>query len=549
MYQVSNAFHERSYSGSSVYKSILTVGSTIVPARQIASITIDNPIIDISSKTLYVGSFIANTLKIKFKSLVGLTIESGAEVKLEIGQYIDDTDPSYQYTDEQHAQGYVDGYEYVPMGYYLIDELKENYQETCEIDCIDYSIKFKQAVDYSPCFTTQTIDGVEVSYATIDTILQYICTTCGVTLDSNYPRTNGSFNIGTFDSSISGKQWISYIAEIKGCNAKIGRDGILYLIPLKQTPSVSINALRGKSWKLGEKYSLKQIKFYNGSRWLESSNPSLTGENILYIRQDNPFVQDDSQIFIDNIYNVLNGLVIYNVECENRADISLDAWDMITYTLNNESYQTLNHSTYTYQIVISTKVNNKIPTKNEEQTTNVIKEDALTLVKKVQTTVDTIEGSIRTITSDVQRIENGYVQTSTFEQYQDDARLEFASKIELTDGSVTKAVSTNFTFDQDGITTTATESETNIQLGFQRENDQIVKEGMSVKTKSGKEILFAGYDKNVGVDGETIVRVDNMTTNHYQVAQYNDQDVWRREIINDSTYGLGYAFFYLGDDE
>jgi hypothetical protein len=541
MYQVSNAFHERSYSGSSNYKSILTVGSTIVPASQIASITIDYPIIDIKSQTFYVGTFIANTLKIKFKSLTGLTIESGVEVRLEIGQYIDDTDPSYQYTNEQHALGYVDGYEYVPMGYFLIDELKENYQETCEIDCIDYSAKFKQAVDYSGCFD-------ENGTATIDTILQQICTMCGVTLDSNFPTTNGDTLIGTFDGSVSGKQWISYIAEIKGCNAKMGRDGILYLIPLKQTPSVSINALRGKSWKLGERYSLQQIKFYNGGRWLESTNSNPNYDNILYIRPDNPFVDDTSQTFIDNIYDVLEDLVIYNVECENRADISLDAWDNLTYTLHEDSYQTLNHSTYTYQVAISTKVNNKIPTKNEEQTTNVIKEDALTYAKSVKVTVDNIEGSIRTLTRQVENIGTDFVRTSEFEQYQHDAELEFASKVELTDGSVTKAVSTNFTFDQDGITTTASESETNIQLGFQRENDEIVKEGMSVKTKSGKEILFAGYDKNVGVDGETIVRVDNMTTNHYQVAQYNDQDVWRREIIYDSTYGLGYAFFYVGDD-
>lgn len=548
MYQVSNTFHERSYSGSSLYKSILTIGSTIVPASQIATITIDCPIIDISSQTFYVGSFIANTLKIKFKSLNGLTIESGVEVKLEIGQYIDDTDPSYQYSAAQHALGYVDGYEYVPMGQFLIDELKENYQETCEIDCIDYSIKFKDAVDYSGCFTTETVGDEEISYATVDEILNQVCTLCGVPLDSNYPTTNGDVRIGTFDSKVSGKQWISYIAEIKGCNAKIGRDGILYLIPLKQASSVSINALRGKTWKLGEKYSLKQVKFYNGGRWLESSNPSVTGENILYIRPDNPFVDDTSQTFIDNIYDVLEDLVIYNVECENRADVSLDAWDNITYTLGNDSYQTLNHCTYTYQIAISTKVNNKIPTKNEEQTTNVIKEDALNYAKSVKVTVDNVEGAIQTLTRDIQNIGTDFVRTSEFEQYQQGAELRFASKVELTDGSVTKAQSTNFTFDQDGIATTATESETNIQLGFQRENDTIVKEGLSVKTKSGKEILFAGYDKDVGTDGETIVRVDNMTTNHYQVAQYNDQDVWRREIINDSTYGLGYAFFYIGDD-
>ena len=541
MYQVSNTFRNNIYNGSSKYKPILTIDGNVVPTSQIINIVIDKPIIDISSQTFYVGTFIANTLTIKFKNLDGLTIESGVEVDLEIGQYIDDTDPTYQYTDDEHNKGYVDGYEYVPIGYFLIDELAENYHETCSINCIDYSVKFKDAVDYSGCF----VDGK----ATIDEILQQICTLCGVSLDSNFPTTNGTTEIGTFDSAISGKQWISYIAEIKGCNAKMGRDGILYLIPLKQTSNVSINALRGKSWKLGEKYSLKQVRFYNGGRWLESSNPSETGENILYVRPDNPFVDDTSQTFIDNIYNVLSGLVIYNVECENRADISLDSWDMITYTLNNESYQTLNHCKITYQISLMSKTNVAIPTKQEEQTTNVIKEDALSYAKSVKVTVDNIEGTIKEITRTIENIGEDFVKTSEFVQYQHDAELEFASKVQLTDGSVTKAVSTNYTFNQDGFSTSASESDTNIQLGFQRNNNDIIdKEGLSIKTKSDKEILFAGFDRNLGSNGETIVRVDNITTNHYQVAQYNDEDIWRREIINDETYGLGYAFFYVGDD-
>jgi len=553
MYQVSNTFHTKSYSGSSEYKAILKIGDDIVPTSQIISITMDNPIIDTSSDTFYVGSFIANTLKIKFKNLDGLNIESGVSVQLEIGQYIDNTDPAYQYTQEQHDNGYIDGYEYVPMGLFTIDELKENYQETCEIDCIDSSINFKQAVDYSECFSTHIIDDKEVNCATIDEILQYICGYCGVQLDSEFPTTNGDYLIGTYNNTISGKQWISYIAEIKGCNAKIGRDGVLYLIPLKQASEVSINALSGKEWKLGEKFSLKQICFYNGGRWLESSDPNPNAENILYIRTGNPFVQDNDQQFIDNIYDVLENLVIYNVQHTNRADVSLDAWDNLEYTLGEDSYITLNHSTYTYQGAISSKNNVVLPSKQEEQTTNVIKPSIAEIANKALVTVDTVNGTITQLTSRVTTIEGNYVSTESFEDFQDGMSRTWVSKQETTDGSLDNVYikSTNFTFDQNGFSTSASESDTNINLGFYRENDIITKEGLLIQDKNGgKELLFAGYEQpDPNVDGSTIVRVDNMTTKNYQVAQYNDNDVWRREIINDETDGLGYAFFYVGDDE
>ena len=56
----------------------------------------------------------------------------------------------------------------VPIGKFVIDDLSENYQETCEITCLDYAVKMKPNIDYSPCF----VEGK----ATIDTIFEYICT-------------------------------------------------------------------------------------------------------------------------------------------------------------------------------------------------------------------------------------------------------------------------------------------------------------------------------------------------------------------------------------
>lgn len=271
MYRVSNKFREQAYSGEALYNANLVINGVTVPNEQIASITISDPIIDTSVETFYLGSFISKQITIKFKNLDGLTIETGLNVYLEIGQEIDGE------------------YEYVPIGNFLIDDLDENYYTTCEITCLDYAVLFKPAVDYSPAFS----DGK----ATIDDILIWLCRHFGVEL-GEYPTINGDVEIGVYDGSISGKQWISYIAEIKGCNAKIDRTGTLQLIPFNNTSQVTIDATTNEEWEVGEPYSISRIIYYDAVRNYTFGD---TTANTLYIRQDNPFIVDSS--VVENIYD------------------------------------------------------------------------------------------------------------------------------------------------------------------------------------------------------------------------------------------------------
>jgi len=270
-YPVSQEFTQKLYSGECNYRATLTIGEQIIDNDQIASISISSPIVDSSSQTFYIGTFISQKITIQFKNMNGLDIYSGEQVDLSIGQYV--------------GNEWVD----VPIGLYLIDDLAEDYYEKCEISCLDYAVKFKPNIDYSPCF----VDGK----ATIKTILEYICEQFDVEL-GDYPTINDDIEIGTYDSTVSGKQWISYIAEIKGCNAKMDRQGRLTLQPLKQASNVSINALESANFEIGEKYNPSKIVFFDALRNFTFGDDS---GNILYIRQDNPFVTDEN--VIQNIYN------------------------------------------------------------------------------------------------------------------------------------------------------------------------------------------------------------------------------------------------------
>ena len=64
-YNVNQAFRERCYSGSSLYRCRLIIGEETIPISQISSITISSPIVDGDKETFYIGTFISQKLTIQ----------------------------------------------------------------------------------------------------------------------------------------------------------------------------------------------------------------------------------------------------------------------------------------------------------------------------------------------------------------------------------------------------------------------------------------------------------------------------------------------------
>ncbi len=413
-YNVSTAFREQCYSGESLYTCRLIIGGETIPTEQLSSITISSPIIDTSSEIFYIGTFISQKLTIQFKNLNGINTTSGTNVELYISQNVNGV------------------WEEVPIGKYLIDESPENYYKSAQIECLDYAIKFATNLDYSPAF----VDGK----ITIDDLLQWICNHYGVTL-GNYPNTNGDIEIATYDSTISGKRWISYIAELKGCNAKMDRYGRLILVPLKQQPVVTIDATKGGALELGEKYFIQQVTYfdatrnytfqesdinvnyegnalyYNGNR-IKYTAPQGTG-NILIIRQDNPFILNAE--VVENIYNVVKRFTIWSLKTENYGDISLDAWDIINYQVDGKDYYTYNNNTITYAMTIMSKVETKIPTKQQEITTNVVEGTEQQRYRRLGAEVNSLNAQIQIFAEENRVISDtkvGYNQVQLVNAYE-----------------------------------------------------------------------------------------------------------------------------------
>ena len=524
-YNVSEDWIERSYSGSSRYSCKLYINGLLVPIEQISKIDIDSPIIDNSSqdKPFYIGTFISQSIKIKFRNLNGLNIVSGARVDLYIGQQIDD-----------------ETYEEIPIGKYLIDELAENYQETCEITCLDYGVLFSTNCDYSSAL----VDGI----IKIDDLLEWICDKYGVEL-GDFPSTNGDVEIGSYDNTLSAKYYISCIAEIKGCNAKMDREGRLTLVPIKSSSTRTIDALKSKSWELGEKYTIKTVTFFDAIRnyTFGAKSYGLTYQdnplfyqgarlgykaakgNTLIIRQDNPFVVDET--VVENIYNAVKDVEIWNLKCENYGDLSLDAWDIVTYTLGEEEYTTYYSNNTTYEMTVMSKNEVSIPNKQQQVTTNVVGGTEEQRIKKVSTKVDNIEGRVTILAEETDDMQNqiaslnitadsiqsnvsdlgGVVeslQTSTQQQ------INVITK-RLEDG-VTLVKTTSVTIDSDGLEVTATGSKTSTSM---------TPSAFEIKSKdgeSGNRLAFIGYEYDEQTQsGQTKAEMDYLKVKTYFISGYH----------------------------
>ena len=564
------------YSGGAVYDCRLFFNDTLIPAEQISEIKISSPILDSSAGTgtmFHLGTFISQQISIKFRNLDGLDLKSNPDIYLEIGIEVDGE------------------FVYVPIGHYLIDELAENYQTTCEITCLDYAVKFKSNVDISQFLN-------EENFISAGDLFTRLCKHFGVEAGT-IPATNNEKEIYFYDNSLSGKNYISFLAELFGGNAKIDRDGKCTIVPLKnEKPPIEIDALSSKKFEIGDIYEISRVCYDNGKTKYETGGNVLSVEelpeegiqtesyyyltpemkyytyvneewieatelkNTLYLRQENLFITEQEDV--DAIYNSVNGFKLTNLTCENRGDITLDSWDMLKYKTDKGEYNTINNNEMTFNGVCMSKVNVNIPAGKKTETTNVISPTTEAIVKKVQTIVNEVEGSVTTVVEKTSQIEQQVKDTdvkinNTKAEIQQDLVDNYANKNEvLTETDVTKLTQdatkvaieaykkqvdengvtkldtkTGYTFDEEGLKINKTNAKTSTLLD---------ETGLDVRDATGatnESLLFAGYDEQ---SGETIVKSKNMTVEKYLViGKYS-----RMEDFVDENDRVGTGMFWIG---
>lgn len=552
-YSVSNKYKETIYSGGAEHKAILKINGIEIPNRQIESIEISDPLIDNQQQIFYIGQFASKQLTIKFKNTEGIPIEGNVE--LSIATLVDES------------------WEEVPIGKFLIETNTEDYFNNNKLTCLDYAVKMKTSCDYSSLI--MDAEGT-ITPITIESLLIWICNHYGVELGS-YPEINKDYLISTYDNTLSGKYYISLIAELMASNAHFGRDGALHIIPVKQSPIERRNATKSKSFTKTSSYTISKVIFDDGTRKKEVGTDD---NDTLFIRSENMFVLDDYESLIENIYNAINGVTITSLKTENYGDPSLDCWDLITYELDEEEYTTIHNVKLEYQQTIMGTVDVSIPTENQVSTTNIYDSDDKTKIRKIQTQVNQVDGSLKIIAQEttenssklasfeveVDKIEGLTSKTDVIANNVDEMSDKFDEYVpnsefltvttqvqelqqgtyskdqikEIIEGTYTdengnviavKSISTeNGIFDKDGMHYAKTDEEGNIisptmsminekGLTIEAGKGKITEEGAEFET-SAKDLLYAGY-----VDAEKIAENEALKDFEGQSVVYSENSV------------------------
>lgn len=206
---VSSNYRKTIYSGGAEHNALLTIGDNTIDVSNIKKITIKDDIIDASQDVFRIGTFISKQVDIVFKNADEIDLDG--KVHLEIATKVD---------------GY---WEWVVIGDFNIETSPTDYYKNAKLTMLDDSILFKPSVDIHQWFDK------DKDTITVEELLKALCNHfLGEDRLGTYPNVNLDKVIGFYDSTVSGKQYISWLAELMGSNAKIGRDGKLYLIPLKR---------------------------------------------------------------------------------------------------------------------------------------------------------------------------------------------------------------------------------------------------------------------------------------------------------------------------
>ena len=209
---------------------------------------------------------------------------------------------------------------------------------------------------------------------------------------------------------------------------------------------------------------------------------------------------------------------------EHIAAVDMSGNTVLTYAFDR---------TIAYNGHIKTKLQSKASSRTETTYPNTgsYEND----IKKTRIIVDKQNGTISEITSnmqvlnttvnnnyqDIQKKFDGYtpiektveLETSVV-RLQTDTYTKTQIDTKLTDGSVTKVLSTSGTFDADGLTIEQTNAKT--KGNFNASGLKIIDNTSSI----GETLLFAGYDES---RKETVVETANINVSHYLVIGTNSR--------------------------
>lgn len=419
--------------------------------------------------------------------------------------------------------------EVVPIGIFELGKDPDTSNEVyTTFTLYDYMKKFD--VEY---------DGSKIVPCTRYELVQDMCSFCGVELGTtNF--LNGNKIVNTYDNTIKAKTYLSFVSELAGGFAKIGRDGKLYIksfsdvdvitLSGEDTASVNINSCDSK------KTITKLIYEDAVNKWVFGNDKGL----VVYLSQENPFVIDENEV--ETIFNSINGLTFQSIDIKMWGDPAYDTGDIIELL----GLRSFIQKSWTYQYGFIG--NYKTTLKESNSISNVEKISKEANIRKIKATLNDLDGKINIMTGQINGNESNIseIQASLTDinlrveettenlasNYLDKDQVDAISNtnnenIELLRKAVDQSVSSTqlqINVINEIIENGSTKIKTNTGYTFDDNGLNISKEGEEISNTMDNTGMFVRRDEEevLGADN-TGVRTENLSVRKYLTIGTNSR--------------------------
>jgi hypothetical protein len=262
--------------------------------------------------------------------------------------------------------------EIVPVGYFNVDEISKDDNYTVSLTLIDDMSKFE--FNY---------DGSTLTYPiTLMEVLQDICSKAGVELGST-SFLNSDKQVAVYDSTVTARTYLGYIAEQAGGFAVIGRDGKLYIKTIGEN-TAELDLRYFSEYSLGDEFKVSRVAYEDGINDFKTGNET---NNTIWISSDNMYIVDKEQII--NIYNLYKNFDVYSFSGTSIVDPSWDIGDILIIDGKKVVYQ----GDIEYKGKFKASITSEIQAKTKEETTATKISDTAK-IRRVQSLIDQINATI-----------------------------------------------------------------------------------------------------------------------------------------------------------
>ena len=284
-------------------------------------------------------------------------------------------------------------YEYVPIGIYNLQEIPTTDNGKTTIKLRDNSVK----LDFN--YNSKPLIDEHGGTATKLQILQDICTKAGITC--NVSSFIGSSDlIGIYDNTITGRQYVSYLAGSAGAIPIITRSGALDFKYLNNLSTIEIPIETVEQYSNAENFKISRVVYEDATRKYESGNETY---DTLFLDSANPYISSQQQVA--SIYNIVNNFEINSFTTGRiLGNPAIDSYDLIQITdYDGTIFKTFANNTLRYNGKMINTFASEISFERKKE--NVSLKSGATFKKWAKTEIDNANAQITIQAGQIDEIE------------------------------------------------------------------------------------------------------------------------------------------------